>query len=88
MFTNPKIMMGKDELLEAIDLIEEENYEEAHLVLQLSETPEAAWLLACLYRREGDEWNANYWYDKAGRAMPSYSVETEIQEIRDLIENL
>ncbi len=81
-------MMSKDDLLEAIGLIEEENYEEAHLVLQLYETPEVAWLVACLYRKEGDEWNANYWYDKAGRTMPPYSFETEIQEIRDLIENL
>ncbi len=82
------MMMGKNELLEVLDLIAEENYEEAHLVLQLSDTEEAAWLQACLYRKEGDEWNANYWYDKAGRSMPTYSVETEIAEIRDLIEIL
>lgn len=81
-------MLSKDELLEAVDLIEEENYEEAHIVLRLTETSEAAWLLAHLYRREGDKWNANYWYDKAGRTMPNYSFDTEIQEIRDLIVNL
>lgn len=81
-------MISKDELLEAIDLILDDNFEDAHLVLKHYESPEAAWLRAFLYRKGGDSWNANYWYDKAGRTMPTSSIDIELKEIRTLIENL
>ena len=80
--------MLKDELIEAIELIEEENFEEAHLLLKHNDSPEAAWLRAFLYRSEGDTWNANYWYDKAGRSFPSYGLQAELKEFRDLLDNL
>ena len=38
---------------------------------------EAAWVHAYLHRKEGDDWNANYWYRRAGRKMPACSLEEE-----------
>lgn len=38
---------------------------------------EAAWVHAYLHRKEGDDWNANYWYRMAGRTMPDGSLEEE-----------
>jgi len=80
--------MRKEELIEAFELIDEENFEEAHIVLKHNDSPEAAWLRAFLYRRDGDEWNANYWYDKAGRTYPSYGLATELEEIKALLDNI
>lgn len=76
--------MSKDELNEAIELIEEENFEEALIFLKHFDSPEASWLQGCLYRKLGDKWNADYWYDKAGRNFPSKSFEAELEEIKAL----
>lgn len=34
-------------------------------------------LHAYLHRKEGDNWNANYWYRRAKRTMPATSLEAE-----------
>jgi hypothetical protein len=41
----------------------------------------AAWIHAYLHRKEGDEGNAGYWYRRAGKKMPDYSLENEWEEI-------
>ncbi|MFY0255986.1 hypothetical protein ACDQ55_18765 [Chitinophaga sp. 30R24] len=53
------------------------NWQKAHdLVDQLPGTA-AARVHAYLHRVEGDEWNAGYWYRKAGITRPDYSQEEE-----------
>jgi len=32
---------------------------------------DAAWVHAYLHRVEGDDWNAEYWYNRAGQSMPT-----------------
>jgi len=32
---------------------------------------------AYLHRKEGDSWNANYWYQRSGDKMPQISLEEE-----------
>jgi hypothetical protein len=32
---------------------------------------------AYLHRKEGDIWNADYWYSKAGKKRPSVSLQQE-----------
>jgi hypothetical protein len=32
---------------------------------------------AYLHRKEGDTWNADYWYKKAGKIRPKLSLEEE-----------
>ncbi|MEH3115414.1 hypothetical protein [Pedobacter terrae] len=36
---------------------------------------------AYLHRKEGDIWNANYWYAKAGEKLPELSLEQEWEEL-------
>tara|TARA_R110000868_G_C10566854_1_gene737392 strand:+ start:111 stop:404 length:294 start_codon:yes stop_codon:yes gene_type:complete len=36
---------------------------------------------AYLHRKEGDEFNAGYWYRKAQRSYPKISLEEELEEI-------
>ena len=57
------------------------NWEEAHTIIQDVEDKTAAWVHAYLHRKEGDSFNANYWYNRAGKRMPEYSLEQEWKEI-------
>jgi len=38
---------------------------------------EAAWVHAYLHRKEGDLWNADYWYARAKKTRPSITLEEE-----------
>lgn len=38
---------------------------------------DAARIHAYLHRKEGDEWNASYWYQRAGEEKPKLSLEEE-----------
>jgi hypothetical protein len=53
------------------------DWETAHSIVQDLETPEAAWVHACLHRIEGDHSNASYWYARAGRKSPGTAGESE-----------
>ena len=53
------------------------DWERAHQTVQDLDTPAAAWVHAYLHRKEGDQWNANYWYQRAGRKMPRTSLAQE-----------
>ena len=45
------------------------DWQSAHELAQEIETPDGAWVHAYLHRKEGDEFNANYWYRRAGRPV-------------------
>jgi len=50
----------------------------AHEIAQAREgTPAYDRLHAYLHRVEGDTWNANYWYRRAGSKMPEGSLKEE-----------
>lgn len=57
------------------------DWEQSHKLIQDLTDKTAAWIHAYLHRKEGDVWNANYWYNKAGKRMPGYSLEQEWEEI-------
>jgi len=57
------------------------DWERAHNVAQEIETKDGSWVHAYLHRKEGDSGNARYWYNRAGRSMPGYSLENEWEEI-------
>ena len=57
------------------------NWEKAHDVIQELEDKTASWIHAYLHRKEGDLWNSDYWYSKAGRKRPSVSLEEEWKDI-------
>mgnify|MGYP003340330197 CR=1 FL=1 len=54
-------------LLEALWHDAHGDWERAHRLAQDVSTPDGAWVHAYLHRKEGDYWNARYWYDRAGR---------------------
>lgn len=46
------------------------DWDEAHSIVQVMFDVEAMWIHAYLHRKEPDEWNAKYWYRRAGKPFP------------------
>lgn len=57
------------------------DWEKSHNMIQDLPDKMASWIHAYLHRKEGDTGNAGYWYHKAGRNMPGYSIEQEWETI-------
>ncbi|MBX2923102.1 MAG: hypothetical protein KF746_12965 [Chitinophagaceae bacterium] len=57
------------------------DWEKAHDIIQHVEDSTAAWIHAYLHRKEGDNGNARYWYNRAGKRFPSVSLQEEWEEI-------
>lgn len=53
------------------------DWERAHSITQSVETADAAWMHAYLHRKEGDSFNAGYWYRRAGRSAFTGSLHAE-----------
>jgi len=49
----------------------------AHTVAQEIPTEQGSAVHAYLHREEGDLWNADYWYSRAGRMRPDIPLEAE-----------
>jgi len=56
-------------------------WHKAHDIAQDINTPDGSWIHAYLHRKEGDQANAGYWYNRANRSMPMYSLEQEWEEL-------
>ncbi|HRI20301.1 MAG TPA: hypothetical protein PLA68_05085 [Panacibacter sp.] len=67
--------------LKALWLDANGNWEAAHNLIDDMEDAKACRVHAYLHRKEGDNGNANYWYRKAGRTMPSLSLKQEWESI-------
>ncbi len=57
------------------------DWEEAHNIAQDLPTREGSRVHAYLHRKEGDSWNANYWYNRAGETMPNTSLDEEWKDM-------
>lgn len=57
------------------------NWESAHTLVQDLEGPNPALVHAYLHRKEGDDWNARYWYKRAGRKPEKCSTEQEWESL-------
>ncbi len=57
------------------------DWDKAHEAVQDEPGPEAAWVHAYLHRKEGDRFNASYWYSRAGKNMPSCPLGQEWQDM-------
>ena len=53
------------------------DWDKAHEMIQDIPDRKASWIHAYLHRKEGDNSNANYWYNKAGRNMPANNLQEE-----------
>jgi hypothetical protein len=55
----------------------------SHNIIQDLESTDAAWIHAYLHRKEGDDVNAEYWYKRAGRLVPTESLKEEWNSLVD-----
>ena len=53
----------------------------SHEIAQDVPSPWGSWMHAYLHRKEGDLWNAGYWYRKAGLPERSDSLEVEFEDL-------
>ncbi len=53
--------------IEALEADRHGDWDRAHDLIQDLSSMEAAWIHAYLHRKEGDDWNARYWYSRAGK---------------------
>ncbi len=73
--------VGISPLLQALWLDAKGDWQGSHAIVQDMESKEAAWLHAYLHRKEGDEFNAGYWYNRTGKKFSKASLEEEWEEI-------
>lgn len=57
------------------------DWNKAHQLIQDLSDKNAAWIHAYLHRKEGDTWNADYWYNRAGKKRPPVSLDEEWEQI-------
>ena len=61
------------------------DWESAHNIAQDMHTKMGSWLHAYLHRKEGDRFNAGYWYRQAGQTYPNKTLDMELCEIVEFI---
>ena len=64
-------------LLKSLWYDAKEDWDQAHALIDQLGDRDSAWVHAYLHRKEGDIWNADYWYARAKKSRPSYSLEEE-----------
>ena len=68
---------GMSPILQALWYDGKGSWDKAHDLAQEANTTDHCHIHAYLHRKEGDNWNANYWYNRAGKKMPSTSLDSE-----------
>ena len=64
------------------------DWQKAHSLVDSLSGKTAAAVHAYLHRVEGDNWNANYWYSRAGRTMPNVSLQVEWKALVEELMNI
>ncbi|RFM30605.1 hypothetical protein DXN05_02100 [Deminuibacter soli] len=57
------------------------DWEKAHDLIEDIPEKKASWIHAYLHRKQGDQWNADYWYNRAGHPSSTLSLEDEWKTI-------
>jgi len=57
------------------------DWHQAHAQVDHLTDQAPAWVHAYLHRKEGDIWNADYWYSKARQVRPDISLEAEWEQL-------
>ena len=57
------------------------DWEASHNIAQELHSAMGSLIHAHLHRDEGDDWNAKYWYQQAGRAFPQVSLAEELKQL-------
>lgn len=72
---------GINGALHALWLDARGDWDAAHDAAQAADEADGAWVHAYLHRKEGDEMNAGYWYDRAGKPAASGDLRAEWEAI-------
>lgn len=65
----------------ALELIKEGQWQQAHDLVDGVNEVGASHIHAYLHRVEGDTFNANYWYNRAGKSLPDLSLSQEYKQL-------
>jgi hypothetical protein len=57
------------------------DWHKAHELVDGSNAIHADWIHAYLHRKEGDRWNAGYWYRRAGKPHSDLSLDEELHQL-------
>lgn len=57
------------------------DWHQAHMQVDQLNDKDSAWVHAYLHRKEGDIWNADYWYSKARQICPNIPLEEEWERL-------
>lgn len=57
------------------------DWEKAHDMISEKDTKSHCLIHAYLHRKEGDIWNADYWYNRAGIKRKDWSLEEEWEDL-------
>ncbi len=57
------------------------DWQKAHDQVDHLSDQASAWVHAYLHRKEGDTWNADYWYRRAGKTRPNMSLAKEWEQL-------
>lgn len=60
------------------------DWKKAHDLIDHLNDKRSAHVHAYLHRKEGDIWNADYWYNRAGQSRPNISLEKEWENLVSL----
>jgi hypothetical protein len=77
----PQPPAGLSDALQAMWHDGKGDWHAAHELAQVNNSATNCWIHAYLHRKEGDNWNAQYWYTRAGKPMPKISLDEEWQAI-------
>lgn len=71
--------------LKAIWYDAKDDWEAAHNIAQDMNNMMGSWMHAYLHRKEGDAFNAGYWYRQAGKSFPTISLADEHREMVEFV---
>jgi len=72
---------GANDLLAALWYDVKGDWDQAHRLAQDVDDANGAWVHAYLHRKEGDQGNAGYWYDRSGRPFCRNSLQEEWEHL-------
>lgn len=61
------------------------DWEASHNIAQDLHTDLGSWIHAYLHRKEGDEFNAEYWYSRANRSVPTITLDEELKQMVEFV---
>ena len=82
---NPQRIKSYSLALQALWHDYQGDWHSSHKLIDRESDKDCAWVHAYLHRKEGDLWNARYWYRRSGRPESKLSLTEERQQITEAL---